>query len=62
MAGGTASAGGADGTGADGAGGAPRLRRQLGTGDAVVVGVSSMLGAGVFAALAPAAAAAGAEG
>ncbi|MEJ5869188.1 APC family permease [Pseudokineococcus sp. 5B2Z-1] len=47
-------------TSADGAGGAPRLRRQLGTGDAVVVGVSSMLGAGVFAALAPAAAAAGA--
>ncbi|WP_298988919.1 APC family permease [uncultured Pseudokineococcus sp.] len=40
--------------------GASRLRRQLGTGDAVVVGVSSMLGAGVFAALAPAAAAAGA--
>jgi basic amino acid/polyamine antiporter, APA family len=36
-----------------------RLTRQLGTGDAVVVGLGSMLGAGIFAALAPAAAAAG---
>lgn len=48
------------GASADGVDGEPRLRRQLGTGDAVVVGVSSMLGAGVFAALAPAAGAAGA--
>ncbi len=36
-----------------------RLTRQLGTGDAVVVGLGSMLGAGIFAALAPAAAASG---
>nr|WP_262926911.1 amino acid permease [Cellulomonas soli] len=35
------------------------LVRRLGTGDAVVVGLSSMLGAGVFVALAPAARAAG---
>jgi APA family basic amino acid/polyamine antiporter len=39
---------------------ATRLSRRLGTGDAVVVGLGSMLGAGVFAALGPAAAAAGA--
>ena len=32
------------------------LRRTLGVGDAVVVGLGSMIGAGVFAALAPAAA------
>jgi len=38
----------------------PSLQRRLGTGDAVVVGMSSMLGAGIFAAFAPAAAAAGA--
>ncbi|PJE99186.1 amino acid permease [Streptomyces carminius] len=37
----------------------PRLRRRLGTGDAVVVGLGSMIGAGVFAAFAPAARAAG---
>ncbi len=37
-----------------------RLRRRLGTGDAVVVGLGAMLGAGVFAAVGPAAAAAGA--
>jgi APA family basic amino acid/polyamine antiporter len=37
----------------------PSLERRLGTGDAVVVGLGAMLGAGVFAALAPAAAAAG---
>ena len=37
----------------------PTLARRLGTGDAVVVGLSAMLGAGVFAAFAPAAAAAG---
>jgi len=37
----------------------PSLERQLGTADAVVVGLGAMLGAGVFAALAPAAAAAG---
>ncbi|NEA94227.1 APC family permease [Actinospica acidiphila] len=35
------------------------LRRTLGTGDAVVVGLGAMLGAGIFAALAPAARAAG---
>lgn len=37
----------------------PRLSRSLGTGDAVVLGLGSMIGAGVFAAFAPAAAAAG---
>jgi basic amino acid/polyamine antiporter, APA family len=36
------------------------LARRLGTGDAVTVGLSAMIGAGVFAAFAPAAAAAGA--
>ena len=36
-----------------------RLARRLGTTDAVVIGLSSMIGAGVFAAFAPAAAAAG---
>ncbi|MFC4001014.1 APC family permease [Prauserella oleivorans] len=36
-----------------------RLARRLGTGDAVVVGLSAMIGAGVFTAFAPAAAAAG---
>lgn len=35
------------------------LARRLGTGDAVVIGVGSMIGAGVFAAFAPAAQAAG---
>ncbi len=40
--------------------GQPALARRLGTGDAVVIGLGSMLGAGVFAAFAPAAAAAGA--
>ncbi|GAA0665733.1 APC family permease [Streptomyces thermocarboxydovorans] len=35
------------------------LRRTLGLGDAVVIGLGSMLGAGIFAALAPAARAAG---
>jgi len=35
------------------------LRRRLGTGDAVVMGLGSMIGAGIFAALAPAAAVAG---
>ena len=38
---------------------AARLARRLGTGDAVVVGLSAMLGAGVFAVWGPAAAAAG---
>lgn len=38
----------------------PRLARRLGTGDAVVIGLGSMIGAGVFAAFAPAARAAGA--
>jgi basic amino acid/polyamine antiporter, APA family len=37
-----------------------RLARKLGTGDAVVMGLGSMIGAGVFAALGPAAQAAGA--
>ena len=45
---------------AQAAAGGPELGRRLGTGDAVVVGMSSMLGAGIFAAFAPAAAAAGA--
>jgi basic amino acid/polyamine antiporter, APA family len=36
-----------------------QLERRLGTADAVVMGLGSMVGAGVFAALAPAAAAAG---
>jgi APA family basic amino acid/polyamine antiporter len=36
-----------------------RLARRLGTGDAVVIGLGSMIGAGVFSAFAPAAAAAG---
>jgi APA family basic amino acid/polyamine antiporter len=40
--------------------GAGRLARRLGLFDAVVVGLGSMIGAGVFAAFAPAAAAAGA--
>jgi APA family basic amino acid/polyamine antiporter len=39
--------------------GRSQLERRLGTADAVVVGLGSMVGAGVFAALAPAAAAAG---
>jgi APA family basic amino acid/polyamine antiporter len=39
---------------------APRLARSLGLGDAVVLGLGSMLGAGVFAAFSPAASAAGA--
>jgi basic amino acid/polyamine antiporter, APA family len=37
----------------------PQLARRLGTGDAVVIGLGSMIGAGVFAAFAPAAEAAG---
>jgi APA family basic amino acid/polyamine antiporter len=37
-----------------------RLARRLGTGDAVVIGLGSMIGAGVFAALGPAADVAGA--
>ncbi|MBJ7340261.1 amino acid permease [Mycolicibacterium sp.] len=37
----------------------PTLRRSLGTADAVTIGLGSMLGAGIFVALAPAAAAAG---
>ncbi|MDA4109973.1 APC family permease [Mycolicibacterium holsaticum] len=37
----------------------PALHRQLGTVDAVVIGLGSMMGAGVFVAFAPAAAAAG---
>lgn len=38
---------------------APQLARRLGVGDAVVIGLGSMLGAGVFAAFGPAARAAG---
>ena len=41
---------------------APRageLRRRLGTADATVIGVGAMVGAGVFSAIGPAAAAAG---
>ena len=38
----------------------PTLVRRLGTGDAVLIGLGSMIGAGVFASFAPAAAAAGA--
>ncbi|TYL49573.1 APC family permease [Nocardioides sp. BGMRC 2183] len=37
----------------------PSLARRLGTGDAVVIGLGSMIGAGVFAAFSPAAEAAG---
>jgi basic amino acid/polyamine antiporter, APA family len=37
----------------------PALRRRLGTVDAVTIGLGSMLGAGIFVALSPAAAAAG---
>jgi APA family basic amino acid/polyamine antiporter len=37
-----------------------RLARQLGLGDAIVIGLGSMIGAGVFAAIGPAAGAAGA--
>ncbi|CAN5282758.1 APC family permease [soil metagenome] len=39
--------------------GQPSLERRLGTADAVVLGLGAMLGSGVFAALGPAAAAAG---
>jgi APA family basic amino acid/polyamine antiporter len=40
-------------------GSASELRRTLGVGDAVVIGLGSMVGAGIFAALGPAAGAAG---
>ncbi|KOY56047.1 hypothetical protein ADK59_21225 [Streptomyces sp. XY332] len=43
----------------DGAPAAAVLQRRLGVGDAVVIGLGSMIGAGIFAALAPVAAAAG---
>ncbi|WP_189959630.1 APC family permease [Streptomyces violascens] len=39
--------------------GGPALKRRLGVFDAVVIGLGSMIGAGIFAALAPAAGAAG---
>jgi basic amino acid/polyamine antiporter, APA family len=42
-----------------GSGGPSRLARRLGAGDAVAVGLGAMIGAGVFAAFAPAARAAG---
>ncbi|HEY4227670.1 MAG TPA: APC family permease [Candidatus Limnocylindrales bacterium] len=45
--------------GAAAASATPTLVRRLGTGDAVVIGLGSMIGAGVFSAFAPAAAAAG---
>jgi len=45
---------------ADGTDAPTRLARRLGVGDAVVVGLGSMIGAGVFAAIGPAADAAGA--
>ncbi|QTJ65190.1 amino acid permease [Rhodococcus sp. ZPP] len=38
---------------------APQLKRRLGVFDSVMIGLGSMIGAGIFAALAPAAAAAG---
>src|SRR3954449_8757371 len=50
------------GTPADGqpaSGGQPGLARRLGVGDAVVIGLGSMIGAGVFAVWSPAARAAG---
>ncbi|GHH83590.1 putative transporter [Streptomyces sulfonofaciens] len=43
----------------DAAGGPGELRRRLGVPDAVVIGLGSMIGAGIFAALGPAARAAG---
>src|SRR4051794_41979024 len=43
-----------------GGSGAPSLARRLDLADATVIGLSSMIGAGVFAVFAPAAAAAGA--
>ena len=43
----------------DGGAASPSLERRLGTRDAVVVGLAAMLGAGVFSAFTPAAAAAG---
>ena len=42
-----------------GGSGPDRLERRLGVADAVVIGLGSMLGAGVFAAVGPAAGAAG---
>ena len=39
--------------------GGPGLERRLGFGDAVIIGLGSMIGAGVFAVFAPAAKAAG---
>ncbi len=48
------------GEGRPGAGAVPsRLARRLGLGDAIVIGLGSMIGAGVFAAIGPAADAAG---
>ncbi|MEV7010652.1 APC family permease [Streptosporangium sp. NPDC051022] len=47
-------------TGTPAPAGQGRLQRRLGMADAVVIGLGSMIGAGVFAAFAPAAAAAGA--
>ena len=43
----------------NGSGAPSRLARRLGTGDAVAIGLGSMIGAGVFAAFGPAARAAG---
>ncbi|MET9018908.1 APC family permease [Actinopolymorpha sp. NPDC004070] len=47
-------------SGSDDPAGSDRLARRLGVTDAVVIGLGSMIGAGVFAAFGPAAAAAGA--
>src|SRR5215510_10120003 len=47
------------GRGDDGVEPPTRLSRRLGTSDAVVIGLGAMLGAGVFAAIGPAAEAAG---
>lgn len=49
----------ADAPGADDGQPSSRLSRQLGTADAVVIGLGSMIGAGIFTALGPAAVAAG---
>jgi amino acid transporter len=47
-------------TGDSASGGRPGLARRLGTADAVMIGLGSMIGAGVFAVFTPAAAVAGA--
>ncbi|WP_432142513.1 APC family permease [Streptomyces sp. bgisy084] len=59
MGGHAGSAGSAGSTGSAGSADPGELQRRLGLPDAVMIGLGSMIGAGVFAALAPAAAAAG---